>query len=77
MFCSFYYKGLTTVGQQAPIRDFNKKKYFLPKKIIHLLVLGLKRPPMGQKPAFLTYLMIFFSSKILPLKGFEGCRKLL
>ena len=33
-------------------------------------------PPVAQKPAFLTYFMIFFFKKKILLKRFEGWRKL-
>ena len=58
------------MGQQAQIKDFHQKNIFT-EKIITVPILGLKTPPMAQKPAFLTSFMIFFSNKIL-MKDLRG-----
>ena len=41
------------------------KKILFTEKIIYLSILSLKMPPMAQKPAFLTYLMIFLFNKVI------------
>ena len=60
-----------TVGQQAKIKDF-PLKILCTEKNIYISILGLKMPQLAQKPAFLTYLIIFFPKKKYFWKDLRG-----
>ena len=47
-----------------PKLRISTKKYFFSETILYISIVGLKMAPMAQKPAFWTYLMVFFLKNI-------------